>query len=176
LGKGIMKEPVSDDSVQEYVNRLRNGTPLGKLFPAKMSDCAFTDSQRELIRVARSERKARQKEMQAHVLPPGSETSPVVKEASAIDLPPQGTKTRPLTKLRRMLYLQSGRCFFCGQPLSEAEASVEHLVPRSHGGPSSVENEVVCHSSLNETFGDMGVKQKMEFVLRSAGAFVCPKR
>ena len=171
-----MKENVSDEAVQEYVERLRSGSPLGKVFPAKISECAFTDSQRELIRVARAQRKAKLKEMRSAAQPAKSADTNGTKSQASSSSFCESPKTRPLTKLRKMLYLQSGRCFFCGQPLSESEASIEHLVPRSQGGSSGIDNEVVCHSSLNETFGDMGVKEKIEFVLRSAGSFVCPKR
>lgn len=91
----------------------------------------------------------------------------------ALKLEPR--KTKPLSKLGRILYLQSGKCFFCGQLLDEKEASIEHLNPKSKGGTSTEDNEVVCHSSLNATFGNMDLKNKFEFTLRSAGAFKCPK-
>lgn len=86
------------------------------------------------------------------------------------------SKSKPLTKLRKLLYLQSGRCFFCGEPLAEKDANIEHLHPKSRGGTSTEDNEVICHASLNETFGDMDLKRKFEFVLKSAGTFKCPKR
>ena len=73
-----------------------------------------------------------------------------------------------------MLYLQGGSCFFCGKPLSEADASVEHLNPKSRGGTNSEDNEVVCHKSLNQVFGSMELKRKFEFVLKTRGAFRCP--
>lgn len=88
---------------------------------------------------------------------------------------PEVQKPRPASKLAKMLYLQSGRCFFCGDLLKEEDASIEHLNPRSKGGPSTEDNEVVCHRSLNATFGDLDLKRKFEFVLKSAGKFQCPK-
>lgn len=80
-----------------------------------------------------------------------------------------------LTKLRKMLYLQSGKCFFCGEDLPLERATIEHLHPRSKGGPSTADNEVVCCAELNHTFADMELKRKFEFVLKSAGHFKCPK-
>ena len=77
--------------------------------------------------------------------------------------------------MRRLLYLQSGRCFFCGELLKEENASIEHLNPKSRGGASSEDNEVVCHKSLNQTLGDMDLKSKFAFVLKSAGCFKCPQ-
>lgn len=46
------------------------------------------------------------------------------------------SKLKPSSKLQRMLYLQHGRCFFCGQELSENEATIEHLNPKAKGGTS----------------------------------------
>lgn len=89
---------------------------------------------------------------------------------------PVASKPRPLSKLGKMLYLQSGRCFFCGEPLREEDASIEHLNPTSRGGTRSEDNEVVCHATLNETFGSMDLKRKFEFTLRAAGKFKCPSR
>src|SRR5262249_40271495 len=90
--------------------------------------------------------------------------------------PPTNPKRKALSKLRKMLYLQSDRCFFCGEPLKEEDASIEHLNPKSRGGASSEDNEVVCHGSLNETFGSMDLKSKFAFVLKSSGSFKCPKK
>lgn len=84
--------------------------------------------------------------------------------------------TRTLSKLARLLYLQSGRCFFCGEPLLQADASIEHLHPTSRGGSRSEDNEVVCHKTLNQIFGDMDLKSKFAFVLRSAGSIKCPEK
>jgi len=138
-----------------------------------MSDCEFTDAQREIIRQARAERKAAQKNGVAHGPVP---TKPPVKETpKPLGTPIPPTAERAMTKLRRMLYLQSGKCFFCGEPLKEEDASIEHLLPTSGGGPRNETNEVVCHHSLNETLGNMDLKRKFEFVLRSAGAFKCPR-
>jgi 5-methylcytosine-specific restriction endonuclease McrA len=73
-----------------------------------------------------------------------------------------------------MLYLQSGKCFFCGRALKAGDASIEHLLPRSKGGGSTEENEVVCCKALNHTFGDMDLKAKFKFALEAAGNFKCP--
>jgi hypothetical protein len=84
-------------------------------------------------------------------------------------------KPQSSTKLQRILYLQQGKCFFCGEKLAAAEANIEHLNPLSKGGTRTEDNEVVCHKSLNDTFGNMPLKQKFEFVLKAAGSFRCPK-
>ncbi|HLH51993.1 MAG TPA: HNH endonuclease [Verrucomicrobiae bacterium] len=163
-----MKPPVTDATVDEYVARILAGGPLGKIFPAKLSECAFTPSQREKIRKARAEKRAHQKNGGSAAIP--FEPRPNAK------LPPAGEQktSKALTKLRKMLYLQGGNCFFCGMPLTEEQASIEHLNPKSLGGTRTEGNEVVCHKTLNHTFGNMDLKRKFEFVLKTKGAFRCP--
>jgi len=85
-------------------------------------------------------------------------------------------RSEGLKKLERMFYLQHEKCFFCGEKLALAEANIEHLHPLSKGGQRTEDNEVVCHKTLNETFGDLPLKQKFEFVLKAAGSFRCPKK
>jgi len=46
----------------------------------------------------------------------------------------------------------------------------------SKGGKRTEDNEVICHKTLNDTFGDLPLKQKFEFVLKAAGSFRCPKK
>ena len=171
-----MKIPVPDAAVAEYAARIRAGISLGTLFPARMSECDFTDDQRRLIRQARSDRKASQKSVHpdaAHLSPNGK---PVMEPKRPTPSSLKTTKPKALTKLQKMLYLQAGRCFFCGEALKEEDASIEHLNPKSRGGTSAEDNEVVCHSSLNETFGALDLKRKFEFVLKSAGKFACPRK
>ena len=160
-----MKAPVSDSAVDEFVARIRSGIPVGELFPGKMSECDFTVSQREKIRKARAEKKAALKNGKI------SFNSPRPQPNKSLPEPPTA---RALTKLKKILYLQGGACFFCGMPLNEEHASVEHLNPKSRGGASSEDNEVVCHKTLNHALGNMDLKRKFEFVLKSKGAFRCP--
>jgi hypothetical protein len=165
-----MNTPVSDESVEEYARLLRAGGPLAKVFPCRLSECAFTERQREVIREARHVRDAVRKNGKPKapnvVAPTQSRSSPVE---------PAVVESRPMTKLRRLLYLQSGRCFFCGEELLEESASIEHLLARKWGGKSEEWNEVVCHSSLNATFGDMDLRSKFAFVIQKAGKLRCPR-
>jgi 5-methylcytosine-specific restriction endonuclease McrA len=165
-----MSFSVTDDAVREFADRLRNGTSTGNLFPGKMSDCDFTPAQREIIKSARLARRAHLKSLKA------SEAHPST-EVKKHDKQPQQNKTKApgLTKLEKMLYLQGGKCYFCGQVLLAAEASIDHLLPLSHGGQRVESNEVVCHKTVNEAFGSMDLKRKMDFILRSEGRFQCPK-
>jgi hypothetical protein len=129
---------------------------------------------------AKSEKAARDRIANEHKvaeilsIKPLAEPSRPTKTATQSAPKPNTPKTKALSKLQRMLYLQHGRCFFCGEELHESEASIEHLNPKSNGGKSTEDNEVVCHVSLNQTFGSMDLKRKFEFVLRQAGTFRCP--
>lgn len=90
--------------------------------------------------------------------------------------PAPAPKTQSLTKLEKLFYLQQEKCFFCGEKLALTDANIEHLHPLSKGGTRTEDNEVVCHKSLNDTFGNLPLKQKFEFVLKAAGSFRCPKK
>lgn len=165
-----MNFSVTDDAVREFADRLRNGTRTGNLFPGKMSDCDFTPAQREIIKNARLARRAHLKSLKA------AETLPPTESKTQNKQPQQNkTKAHGLTKLEKMLYLQGGKCFFCGQMLPAAEASIDHLLPLSQGGQRVESNEVVCHKTVNDAFGAMDLKRKMEFILNSPGRVQCPK-
>lgn len=106
-------------------------------------------------------------------LPP---TPKVVAPKPAAPAPAPVPKSQSLTKLEKLFYLQQEKCFFCSEKLALADANIEHLHPLSKGGKRTEDNEVVCHKSLNDTFGNLPLKQKFEFVLKAAGSFRCPKR
>ncbi len=104
--------------------------------------------------------------------PPPAKTSNVT--TKRIPAKPVTSKAKSMSKLECMLFLQHGKCFFCGEPLLIADASIEHLNPKSRGGSSSEDNEVVCHKALNQVFGDLDLKRKFAYTLRNAGQFKCP--
>jgi hypothetical protein len=83
----------------------------------------------------------------------------------------QKTKITPLT---RLLFLQGGLCFFCKEPLTPIDASVEHLVAKANGGNGHDENCVVCCKSLNCLLGSMSLKEKIQVFLNQKGRFECP--
>jgi 5-methylcytosine-specific restriction endonuclease McrA len=163
-----MKTPVTDVAVEEYVARIRAGGPLGQVFPGKLSECDFTPTQREKIRKARAEKRAWQKNGRSTLIPTQTPRNSRLSPLAELKTP------KAQTKLRKMLYLQGGSCFFCGMALAEEDASVEHLNPKSRGGTCTEENEVVCHKTLNHAFGNMDLKRKFEFVLKTKGLFRCP--
>jgi len=80
------------------------------------------------------------------------------------------------TPLERLLFLQGGLCFFCGQPLPKAEASVEHLQALASGGTNHDDNCVACCKAVNRALGSMPLKAKIQVVLNQKGAFHCPNQ
>ena len=165
-----MRFPVTDDAVRDFAERLRSGIPTGNPFPGKMSDCDFTPDQRAIISGARIQRRSHLKTLKAEGTGTSTDSSPQLAQTQK-----NKPKTSGLTKLERMLYLQGGKCFFCGELLVVADASIDPLLPLSQAGQRVESNEVVCHKSVNEAFGAMDLKRKMEFILRSSGRFYCPE-
>jgi len=80
----------------------------------------------------------------------------------------------PTKPIERLLFAQGGRCFFCNDVLSAAEASVEHLVATANGGGNTDENCVACCKALNRLLGRMSLKEKLRIVLNQKGEFKCP--
>ena len=79
-----------------------------------------------------------------------------------------------MKQLERLLFLQGNRCFFCSQPIPDGEASVEHLIATSNGGPKDDENCIVCCKAVNAALGNISIKSKLQAILNQRGAFNCP--
>lgn len=52
-------------------------------------------------------------------------------------------------------------CFFCGLPMTEDEATIEHLVPLSRGGPNTDENLALAHEACNQSAGAASLMDKI---------------
>jgi hypothetical protein len=79
-----------------------------------------------------------------------------------------------MKQLDRLLFEQGGDCFFCGNPLAKADASIEHLYAQANGGTNAEENVVACCKGLNALLGHKPLKEKFQVVLRQRGSFRCP--
>ncbi|MCL6271434.1 HNH endonuclease [Sansalvadorimonas sp. 2012CJ34-2] len=77
-------------------------------------------------------------------------------------------------QLQRLLWLQGNTCFYCGRKLHLKEASIDHVLPRSEGGTDVVANKVVCCRTINQTFANMPIKEKMRCVIQWRGDVPCP--
>lgn len=50
---------------------------------------------------------------------------------------------------------QKGRCTYCNTPVTRAQATLDHIVPRSLGGGNNKENLCLACQTCNETKGSM---------------------
>lgn len=106
--------------------------------------------------------------------PPKPEPAKAAKAPPAAK--PAPLRKKPMSKLEKLLYLQSGKCFFCREPLALGDASIEHLHPRSKGGKDMDDNLVACCAALNQTFGSMDLRTKFDFIISSGGVLQCPAK
>jgi hypothetical protein len=53
-------------------------------------------------------------------------------------------------------------CFFCRKEVSDTDASLEHLVPLGHGGPSHLSNFFLAHRVCNSRAGHLSAVEKIK--------------
>ena len=71
-------------------------------------------------------------------------------------------KRKPLAHRKAALMARDGaECFFCGLPMTEDEATIEHLVPLSRRGPNTDENLALAHEACNMAAGDAPLMEKI---------------
>lgn len=64
--------------------------------------------------------------------------------------------------MRAAIIARDGKgCWFCGGATTSATESIEHLVPRSKGGPDALANFVLAHKSCNHEAADMDLGDKI---------------
>ena len=62
---------------------------------------------------------------------------------------------------------QGGLCFYClARIRTSVDLTLDHVVPRAHGGTNHVGNLVVCCNSCNQHFADAPAKLKILWMLR----------
>jgi 5-methylcytosine-specific restriction endonuclease McrA len=71
---------------------------------------------------------------------------------------PQFTAKPAFTK-RNVFLRDEYRCQYCGHRFHTRDLSLDHVVPRSHGGPLNWENAVTCCHSCNTRKGSLRVDQ-----------------
>jgi 5-methylcytosine-specific restriction endonuclease McrA len=69
-------------------------------------------------------------------------------------------------KLRTTLYKQFPYCYYCGDLLTTKNRTIDHYIPRSKGGPSSVDNYVTCCFECNNQKGDL-LPQEFEEIIKN---------
>lgn len=74
-------------------------------------------------------------------------------------------KTAPTigTRYYSALVQRDGReCFYCGNPVAPEDSSLEHIVPRSHGGPNHMANFALAHRQCNSDAGNLSAAEKVK--------------
>lgn len=67
---------------------------------------------------------------------------------------------------RKVLKRDGLRCQYCGKPLTEEEATVDHVIPLAAGGTNGSSNLVVACEECNVILGAMneGFEGKRQFI------------
>ena len=78
-------------------------------------------------------------------------------------------------RLKKVLFIQGGKCFYCKKELSIEDATLDHIVAQSLGGSNSIDNIGACCKEINQLFANATVKTKIETVLAWNGNVPCPK-
>lgn len=73
---------------------------------------------------------------------------------AALGVPPRPVKLphRPDSYIRRKrekLQRDGSCCAYCGNSLGEGEATVDHVIPRAHGGPDHISNFILACTACN---------------------------
>ena len=74
-----------------------------------------------------------------------------------------------LSKTERLRARDGGRCWLCDGPIdfkaepnSARAPSLEHLIAQCRGGPSTIDNLVLCHPPCNRKLGDIPLVEKVK--------------
>jgi hypothetical protein len=64
------------------------------------------------------------------------------------------TNTRRYREIRQQFYAEAnGRCAICGDPMTFDDATLDHIVPLSKGGPHTLSNLQIAHRVCNSVKG-----------------------
>lgn len=74
-----------------------------------------------------------------------------------------------LGKVDRLRARDGDHCWLCGEPMNfkavpntSKAPSIEHLIAKSRGGPQSLDNLVLCHTSCNRHLADRSLVNKIK--------------
>ena len=66
-------------------------------------------------------------------------------------------------KTHRMLAKPTGRCAYCGDVLNGNNFTVDHIIPRHHGGDNGLDNLFACCRGCNTAKGVKTIEQWRRF-------------
>lgn len=65
-------------------------------------------------------------------------------------------------KSRTIRSRDGDNCFYCGQPVSFEDESLEHLLASVHGGSNHISNLVLAHKKCNSDVGHLPIIEKIK--------------
>lgn len=63
--------------------------------------------------------------------------------------------------IKTLIARDGHECFFCGIAIPAGEETIEHLVPRTHGGPNHISNKFLADKPCNGLAGHMSAVEKI---------------
>lgn len=75
------------------------------------------------------------------------------------------TGTRSLRLRSRLLALYNSRCHICGRPITPDHFSVDHIIPRAHGGTNEFANLAPAHRRCNSSRGAGRIPVQMRLAI-----------
>jgi 5-methylcytosine-specific restriction endonuclease McrA len=76
---------------------------------------------------------------------------------------------RPWRRWKRELFKTKVTipCFYCNKALSQKEASVDHIIPKSKGGPNDPSNYLISCRKCNSDRGNTDIEIWVEKIIQS---------
>jgi hypothetical protein len=81
-----------------------------------------------------------------------------------------------MANIAKLLMLQGGKCFYCGNKLALEDATIDHVLAKALGGDNSEANTVACCHSINHAFGNATPKEKLTAIINAGGRIDCPPK
>lgn len=81
-----------------------------------------------------------------------------------------------MANIAKLLMLQGGKCFYCGNKLPLEDATIDHVLAKALGGDNSEANTVACCHSINHAFGNATPKEKLTAIISAGGRIDCPPK
>lgn len=78
-----------------------------------------------------------------------------------------------MANVAKLLTIQGGKCFYCGEKISIDDATIDHVIPKAMGGDNTEGNAVACCHSINHAFGHATPKEKLTALINSGGKIDC---
>ena len=75
---------------------------------------------------------------------------------------PAPKQSKSESKRTALAHRDGEECWFCGRCMDADDRTLEHLVPKSKGGPNTLDNYVLAHRSCNNRAADMPLVEKIE--------------